>query len=329
MILNPYLNKITVIARTKQMFEVTEKILNSKLNQHKKWLSGEEEGYNIVLTSCLIQNYDFKDRDLSKGSFVDCEFINCNFSKANLEQAEFTDSKLTECNFRNNFSNFISFSNSDLVGCAFISSTLSNLNFESSTFKDCDFNDAKLGGGRFQACNLQGHDFSGCDLRDANFYGSNLTDVNFTGAQLKQASFIAANCTNANFTDTIVYKTNFMKSNLTGANLTNINVDATVGNGSEIKSLQSGGRYVTWTSDYVWVDCMKGPIKPFLTFKAADLAPLLKILDENGERLQTERESKYYEDKEALSSDSMEWVENYSASAIAFVKKNLATKTTQ
>lgn len=313
----------------KQMFEVTEKILNSKLDQHQKWLNGEEEGYNIVLSSCLIQNYDFKDRDLSKGVFVDCEFINCNFSEANLEQIEFRDSKLTGCNFRNNASNLIVFDNSDLVKCDFISSTLSNLSFDSSTFKDCDFNDANLGASRFQACDLQGHDFSGCDLRDANFNGANLTDANFTGAQLKQASFIAANCANANFTGAIVYKTNFMKSNLTNANLTNINVDATIGNASEIKSLQTGGRYLTWTSDYVWVDCMKGPIKPFLTFKPADLTALLEILDQNGERLQSERESPYYNDKEALSSDSMEWVENYSASAIAFVKKNLATKTPQ
>ena len=311
----------------KQMFEVTEKILNSKLDQHQKWLSGEEEGYNIVLSSCLIQNYDFKDRDLSKGVFVDCEFINCNFSKANLEQIEFRDSKLTECNFRNNASNLIVFDNSNLVKCDFISSALSNLSFDSSTFKDCDFNDANLGASRFQACDLQGHDFSGCDLRDANFNGANLADANFTGAQLKQASFIAANCTNVNFTDAIVYKTNFMKSNLTNANLTNINVDATVGNGAEIKSLQTGGRYITWTSDHVWVDCVKAPIKPFLAFKPSSPDPLLEVIDTNGERLQSERESPYYNDKEALSKDTMEWVENYIAPTIAFIKKNLATTT--
>ena len=309
------------------MFEVTEKILNSKLDQHQKWLNGEEEGYNIVLSSCLIQNYDFKDRDLSKGVFVDCEFINCNFSEANLEQIEFRDSKLTGCNFRNNASNLIVFDNSDLVKCNFISSTLSNLSFDSSTFKDCDFNDANLGASRFQACDLQGHDFSGCDLRNANLNGANLTDTNFTGAQLKLASFVDANCSNANFTDAIVYKTNFMKSDLTNANLTNINVDATVGNGAEIKSLQTGGRYITWTSDYVWVDCVKAPIKPFLAFKPSSPDPLLEVIDTNGERLQSERESPYYNDKEALSKDTMEWVENYIAPTIAFIKKNLATKT--
>lgn len=311
----------------KQMFEVTEKILNSKLDQHQKWLNGEEEGYNIVLSSCLIKNYDFKNHDLSKGVFVDCEFINCNFSEADLEQIEFRDSKLTECNFRNNASNLIVFNNSDLVKCDFISSTLSNLSFDSSKFKDCDFNDANLGAARFQACDLQGHDFSGCDLRDANFNGANLTDANFTGAQLKQASFIAANCANANFTDSNIVKTNFTKANLDNANLKNVKIDATIGNSKEIKSLQTGGRYLTWTSDYVWADCIKGPIAPFLKFKSTDLKPLLKILDENLARIDELERPGY--PKEVLNQDSMEWVENYSASAIAFVKKNLATKTPQ
>ena len=308
------------------MFEVTEKILNSKLDQHQKWLDGEEEGYRIVLTGVSIKGYDFKGHNLSKGTFLECEFDGCTFSEANLEEVTFESSKLTDCNFRNNGSNLVSFEGSTLVSCDFMGSVLTNTRFESSTFENCDFYKSDLNRISFEASTLIGHDFSGCDLRGANFNSTKLTDANFTGAQLKLASFVTANCANANFTDAIVYKTNFMKSDLTNANLTNISVDATVGNGAEIKSLQAGGRYITWTSDYVWVDCVKAPIKPFLAFKPSNPDPLLEVIDTNSERIQSERGYNY---KEALSKDTMEWVENYIAPTIAFIKKNLATKTPQ
>lgn len=243
------------------MFEVTPKILDSKIAQHAAWLANESENaYSIVLSGSLVKDYDFGEADLSEGHFLDCHFVNCNFSNAVLEDVDFDNCTLEGCNFKDNKSKLIGFTNAKLIGCKFLGADWANIFFDRTTFEDCDFASAKMNWTRFDNSGMPGHDFSNTSLRNASFYNCALNESNFTNADLTGADFTRANCTKCDFTEANLERTNFTLANLTDVILKDVRIEYTVGNGKEIKSVQLGGRYMTYTNKYMWVDCFKFPI---------------------------------------------------------------------
>lgn len=310
------------------LFEVPAKILASKIEQHNKWLKdgSDPDAYKAIMNQALIQNYDFTGVDLTDSEFRKCKFVNCNFSKAQTDRISFVKCILEDCNFGGSNAGMADFKESSLIRCNFLGDEKVHLQFVSSTFEDCDFSNTKYYGAKFTECYLGGHDFSGSNLTGAIFTKCNLDDANFTDAMLREANFMYASCKGTNFTNANLITAVFTRAKLHGANLTNIKVDAIAGNNFEIKSAHIGGRHVTYTSGYVWIDCIQAPIKPFLEFKPSNMGPLEKVVENNVKYNETAQSSGYTID--TLSVDTMEWVENYIPIAIKLIKASPAEETT-
>lgn len=310
------------------LFEVPAKILASKIEQHHKWLKdgSDPDAYKAIMTQSLIQNYDFTGVDLTNSEFRRCKFVNCNFSEAQTDRISFIKCILEDCNFGGSNAGMADFEESSLIRCNFLGDEKVHLHFVSSTFEDCDFSRTKYYGTKFHGCSLEGHDFSGSDLTGAIFTECNLSNANFTDAILREANFIKANCKGTNFTNANLITAVFTHAKLHGANLTNIKAGSTAGNNFEIKSAHIGGRHITYTSGYVWIDCIQAPIKPFLAFKPSNMGPLEKVVEDNCKYNETAIAAGYT--VENLSVATIEWANNYIAITIKLIKTCPAEETT-
>lgn len=93
------------------------------LENHQKWLNGEEGGKRAVCNQIDFRGWGF--------DFI----INHDFRNAVLHDCDFSGMRLTN----------IDFSGADLTDCKFENSCIKNCNFTNSDLSDCNFVDVELG----------------------------------------------------------------------------------------------------------------------------------------------------------------------------------------
>jgi uncharacterized protein YjbI with pentapeptide repeats len=109
---------------------------------------------------------------------------------------------------------------------------------------------ADLSEANLSEANLSEADLSGADLYRANLYGANLYGTNLSWANLSGADLYRADLSRAN-----LYRADLSGANLSGVNLYGANLWNTIGNGKEIKTIQTNRYIVTYTKDRIQIGC--------------------------------------------------------------------------
>jgi len=138
------------------------------------------------------------------------------------------------------------------------------------------------------------------DLRYANF-----SHVNLTGADLNGTNLIGANFSRVNLKDAYLNHVNLTGANLSGAHFGNNKLNKCIGNGKEIKTIQTNRYWVVYTKDIMQIGCENHTIDKWFQFsddrisKMDDDAlewwevwkPILKqiIEEENGDKRTNQR----------------------------------------
>lgn len=108
--------------------------------------------------------------------------------------------------------------------------------------------------------------FIGENLRFANLSYSNFTGANFTGAILAGAYIRGAVLSGANFTGADLSDANFRDTTLTNTCLADANLNGTIGNMKEIKSIFIDKYPVTYTADILQIGCERHRINDWWKF---------------------------------------------------------------
>ena len=140
--------------------------------------------------------------------------------------------------------------------------------------RDADLRVADLRGAYLSYADLRGADLRkaslcGADLRDAvlrvaDLRYANLYDADLQGADLHDATLRGANLSYADLRD----------ADLRGADLNKVNLQATIGNMKEIKSLQLGIYAVTYTAESLQIGCKRYPIDHWWDFSDETIAEM-------------------------------------------------------
>ncbi|MCT4615018.1 MAG: pentapeptide repeat-containing protein [Marinifilaceae bacterium] len=127
--------------------------------------------------NCKFLNIEFKDEDLSRKKFIDCEFSECSlcnisFVDTNLSNVLFKFCKILGVNFTG--------LNDIVLSMRFVKSSLDYSTFESMNLTYSSFDSSSL-----KAVDLSNSDMSGikiynCDLTDAVFFRTKLIKTNFS-----------------------------------------------------------------------------------------------------------------------------------------------------
>lgn len=128
-------------------------------------------------------------------------------------------------------------------------------------FKGVDLRYSDFGG-----ASLMGVDLRGANLWQSSFHGADLTGANLAGSDLWRSSLLDADLTGADLTGTCLDGADLRGAVLRGANLHNTKFDSCVGNGREIKTIQTDMWMVTYTVDAMQIGCEKHPISKWWVF---------------------------------------------------------------
>jgi hypothetical protein len=112
-----------------------------------------------------------------------------------------------------------------------------------------------------ESANLTGANLISANLRFADLRFANLTGADLTGANLRFANLISADLRRADL----------RFANLTGADFTGANfIDAIlircIGNGKEIKTIQTNKYWIVYTKDVMQIGCENHAIKKWFNF---------------------------------------------------------------
>jgi len=124
-----------------------------------------------------------------------------------------------------------------------------------------DLRDVDLTEANLWNANLKGADLTGACLKGANMWNANLTYTNLTGAYLKNADLTSADLKSANLTGAYLTGAYLKSVDLTGANMWN-----TIGNGREVKTVQTDLWTVTYTADIMQIGGWRHAIKDWWAF---------------------------------------------------------------
>jgi len=123
---------------------------------------------------------------------------------------------------------------------------LSNADLRYATLRYADLRGAHLSNADLRGANLRGADLSNANLRGANLHYANLSNANLRGAHLSNADLRGADLSNAN---------------LRGANLR-----GAVGNGSIIRTIQTGVYVVVIFGQSVSIGCQSHDWSDWMMF---------------------------------------------------------------
>jgi len=126
-----------------------------------------------------------------------------------------------------------------------------------------------LSGANLTEANLTDADLAYAALTGANLYGATLTDADLAGANLYGATLTGATLTGAN-----LMGANLTGAYLAGADLTGANMWNTVGNGREVKTVQTDLWTVTYTADVMQIGCQSYPLDAWWDFDDATISAL-------------------------------------------------------
>jgi len=131
------------------------------------------------------------------------------------------------------------------------------------------------------SANLCWANLYGAKLRDANLYGAKLRDANLYGADLRGANLYGANLYRADLRGANLYGANLYGADLRGANLCRANLYGAglhgaclygaklhyvIGNGQEIKTIQTGVWHLSYSKETMAIGCEQHVISDWFSF---------------------------------------------------------------
>jgi len=133
---------------------------------------------------------------------------------------------------------------------------LSNANLSNATLRGADLRYANL-----HYANLSNADLRGANLSNANLRGADLRYANLHYANLSNANLHYANLSNANLRGA-----DLSNANLRGADLSNANLRGAIGNGSIIRTIQTGVYVVVIFGQSVSIGCQSHDWSDWMMF---------------------------------------------------------------
>jgi len=95
--------------------------------------------------------------------------------------------------------------------------------------------------------------------------------LNLEGANLKGANLIGANLIGANLIGADLIGADLRGADLKGANLSGANLNNCIGNGKEIKSIQTSKYWIVYTKDVMQIGCENYAIEKWFNFTDLDI----------------------------------------------------------
>lgn len=154
------------------------------------------------------------------------EMTDCDLSFADMRDANLNLASFTKCDMHNVY--------------------MRNANLENAHFGKCDLTNANMPHVNATFATFKGSDLSNADFRHAVFYGANLQGVNLVGA---------------NFTDA-----NLTTAELSGAKLKGAKFYDTIGNGHEVRTLQTATYMVVVVGDVMQIGCERHLVSEWASF---------------------------------------------------------------
>jgi len=161
----------------------------------------------------------------------------------------------------------------NLRGAYLIGANLEDANLEDANLRDANLEDA----------NLRGANLEDANLVDANLVDANLRGANLRGANLRGANLVDANLVDANLRGAYLIDANLRGANLRGANLEDAylrgayleaNIRYCVGNGKEIKTIQTDLYHIAYTKDTMAIGCEQHSIEAWFSFSDETIAAM-------------------------------------------------------
>jgi hypothetical protein len=119
---------------------------------------------------------------------------------------------------------------------------------------------ADLSGADLRVADLRGADLRRVNLRRVNLRGADLSDAYLSGADLSDADLSGAVLSGADLSDAYLRGADLRRVNLSDADLRRVNLSGAdlwdcIGNGKEIKTVQTSAYTVTYTKDVMQIGC--------------------------------------------------------------------------
>ena len=129
-----------------------------------------------------------------------------------------------------------------------------------------DLSNADLRGADLRYADLRYADLSNADLSNADLRGANLRGADLSNANLRGANLHYANLSNADLSNADLSNANLRDANLRGANLRYADLRGAVGNGSIIRTIQTGVYVVVIFGQSVSIGCQSHDWSDWMEF---------------------------------------------------------------
>ena len=166
--------------------------LEKILEDHEKWLNGEDSGERANLNGADLSDADLKNANL-RGAYLrntvlrDTDLRGVNLSRADLSRADLGNADLSNASLK-----FAKLSNANLIGADLMDARLncadlSGVNLSYAKLNCADLKCANLCSANLSNVDLRNADLSHIDLRDADLSGADLRFANLKSADLRGA----------------------------------------------------------------------------------------------------------------------------------------------
>jgi uncharacterized protein YjbI with pentapeptide repeats len=137
---------------------------------------------------------DYREQDIERIQFQDCDLSGQSFFQASLENVVFTRCNLSLVDFRHARLQAVRFVECKLVGIPFLNADpfALEIHFQSCKLISCNFGGMRLRKAAFRDCDLQDCAFIGSDMAEADFSRSMFRGSEFNGTDLRKADFRGA-----------------------------------------------------------------------------------------------------------------------------------------
>ena len=179
-----------------ELKKISEEELKEKLEFHRKWLIGEEEGVkldlrNVDLSYTDLRNVDLSYADLSYANLKSANLYEVNLRYTDLSYANLKSANLYEVNLRY----------TDLSYANLRYANLSNANLSNANLINVDLSYANLSYANLSNANLSNANLESTNLRHADLKNANLKYANLSCADLKCAVLSYADLNNVDLTN--------------------------------------------------------------------------------------------------------------------------------
>jgi len=109
-------------------------------------------------------------------------------------------------------------------------------------------------------------------LQESEESRPNLSGANLIRANLRRANLKRANLRGADLSEADLSEANLSEANLSGADLSGADFRWAIGNGKELKTVQSGKYNITYSADDMAIGCEQHTIKQWWNFSNTQIA---------------------------------------------------------